>query len=237
MKRIFLFAILALLLAGCDTGTSPSDETDTPAATTTPPALPDTPIVKPGETKTVYVKNSKWETVKTVTVTVAAREAVSEDALTDEVIAYNAAHTDDQQTILGEDVPIAESPIIDIYSVHPVTHAIISQYLDWERTKYVEKYDLFVRQTQSEGGVLYVDQIPPAPVIPDDTRPDYEKWALYLIAADGAILYEEHCENWKEGGWASAEAKFRDKKPAYEMQARIDGNGEYVIAGALYTAP
>jgi len=57
---------------------------------------------------------------------------------------------------------------------------------------------------------------------------EYERWALYLVAASGAILYEEHC---------TSEARFLERKLLYEAQARADGNGEFVVAGRLYIPP
>lgn len=212
MKKI-MFALFALivLLAACQSGAS-------------------------DDTSTRYVVNSKWQTVRTVEV---AARAVSEADLTAEVLAYNLATTDDQQTILEEEVPIEESPIIDVYIVHPTTHAIIESYLDWDRADYVDRYALFVQQAQAGGGVLYVDQIPPPEVIPDDPRTEYEKYALYLVAADGSILYEEHCADadWVGLGWSSLEVYYMAHLKNYELQARCDGDGEYVVTGKIYTAP
>lgn len=230
-KTFFALIIFILLLAGCQTGNTPAPSGDTTTPATTTPATT-APTVT---TSTRYVKNSKWQTVKTVEVTT-SRAAVSEDDLKKEVITYNLATTDDQQTILTTDVPIEESPYIDVYIVNPTTHAIIESYLHWERADYVARYALFVQQANADGGVLYVDQIPPAPIIPDDPRTPYEKYALYLISSSGSIIGEEHCADasWQANGWSSVDEYFEARKKGYELQARCDGQGEYVIAGELY---
>jgi hypothetical protein len=235
MKKTFIaLFVLILLLAGCQTGTTPASTTD---PVTTTPTTGDTTTTPAATTSTRYVKNSKWQTVKTVEVTT-SRAAVTEDDLKKEVITYNLATTDDQQTILTTDVPIAESPYIDVYIVNPTTHAIIESYLHWERADYVARYALFVQQANADGGVLYVDQIPPAPVVADDTRTPYEKYALYLVSSAGAIIGEEHCADasWQDNGWASLDDYFEARKKGYELQARCDGAGEYVVAGKIYTA-
>lgn len=235
---LFMAIAFVLLPMSCDDGgtTIPGD-----------PAIED-PADDPGDdpaddpaTKTVIVKNSKWETTKTVDVLASTRgtEIPTEEELLAEIIEYNMETTDDQLTLLDEEVPIEESPVIDVYSVDPVTHEIISQYLDWPRQDYVDRYSVFVLQTQSEGGVLYVDQIPPAPIIPDDPRTDYEKYALYYVEADGAILAEKHCADfdWAAGGYESLEQYFTMTRYSWELQARSDGGGRYVVAGRIYTAP
>jgi len=74
--------------------------------------------------------------------------------------------------------------------------------------------------------VLYVDNIPAPPVVVIDTREPYEKFALYLVSATGAILYEEHPET---------ESDFAARLQIFDLQARADGNGEYVISGRIYT--
>lgn len=239
MKKTFIaLFVLILLLAGCQTGNTPTTPTTTdPTTTTTTPTTTDPATTPAATTSTRYVKNSKWQTVKTVEVT-ASRAAVSEDDLKKEVLTYNLATTDDQQTILTEDVPIAESPYIDVYMVDPTTHEVGREYLHRERSDYVDRYDVYVSEASSMGWVLYVDQIPPAPTPAVDTRTDYEKYALYLISSSGAILGEEHCAttDWKTAGYASVDAYFTERKAMFELQARGDGNGEYVIAGKLYTA-
>lgn len=231
MKKILSVCLVlaALMFAGCDTITGLfEDEPDDPVVTQ--------PEVK---TKTVYVKNSKWETVKTAEVIIPARAAITEADLEAEIIAYNLAHTDDQLTSLETDVPLAESPLIDIYMVNRTTHEINEQFLDWDRVDYVTRYDTFLLQASGTNSVIYVDNIPPAPPTVVDTRPDYEKYAIYLVAATGAIMFEEHCADidWAAGGSASLIEYYRLRVSMLELEARGQGHGVYVVAGRLYTTP
>jgi len=199
-----------------------------------------TPTVVPGATDkaNVFVVNSSWKTVKEFSVS--GRAIESTEAIEAEVIAYNAEHTDDQYFIVyGEVPPIEESPLIDVYIVKPSDYSILSEYIDAERSDYVERKAVYQQQAYADGGILYVDNIPPMPIPVIDLRTDYEKYALYLIAADGTILGEEHCSytDWVGLGYPSIQNYYGIRKAGFELQARADGGGEYVVAGALYTEP
>jgi len=209
--------VIAFFFVSCESGIDPND----PSAS---------------EPKTAYIVNSAWVTVDTREV--AASRDLTEDDLLAEVIAYNLATTDDQKTIFYDEVPpIEESPNVDAFIVAPDTHDILSEYLDWPRTDLVERREVWRYQAQCDGGVLYIDRIPPAPEPVIDTRTDYEKYALYLVAVDGAILYEEHCEDWDTGGYASQQAYFDERRLMYELEARSRGDGSYVVSGQIYTSP
>jgi hypothetical protein len=78
----------------------------------------------------------------------------------------------------------------------------------------------------ADGGVLYVDRVPPPPIPIIDTRTAYEKYALYLIYTDtGIIKYEEHPET---------EAEYLERRAMYLLQESADGGLTYAIAGRLY---
>ncbi|MBU1081610.1 MAG: hypothetical protein KKB59_14095 [Spirochaetes bacterium] len=207
--RKFLF-LLVLAFAACTQPLPPVVEPDNP----------------PAPVPNVRVYTSAWEIVAEEYIA-SARDLTSADALKESVDIYNSTHTDDQRFFVeGEEViPIEEAPNVDAWIVTRDTHAILSEYLDWPRVDLVERRDIWRYQAQCDGGVLYVDNIPPAPIPTVDERPVYEKYALYLVTADGVILYEEH---------PLTEEEFIIRRDIFETQARSDGNGEYVIAGRLY---
>ena len=190
----------------------------------------------PHPTNSVYVVNSAWELVRVESVY--SSRGIYYGSLEASVIEYNETHPDDQQTILDAPPDIADSPTVDAYIVNAATHEIIDEYIDWPRADLTERRDQWRAQTASYGAaVLYVDHIPPAPEIIIDTRSDFEKYALYLVAADGSILFEEHCADSDIGDYASVQAYYDRRLRTFELQARSDGGGEYVVAGSLYPPP
>jgi hypothetical protein len=190
---------------------------------TTPPA----PVAPPpAPLPNVRVYNSAWEIVQEGYV--AARSVTTIQSYADYVAAYNEAHTEDQFFLIeGEDIiPIENATAADAYIVDPVTHDIIKEYLDWPRADIADRREIWKMQAMADAGVLYVDRVPPPPVIVVDERPAYEKYALYLIyTADNSIKYEEHLET---------EAEYLARKSVYDLQAYADGGLTYVVSGRLY---
>ena len=181
----------------------------------------------PMDVPNVRLYNSAWEIVQEGTV--ARSKAVTTiQSYAEYAEAYNLAHTDDQLFIVeGEEiVPIEDAPPADAYIVAPDTHDIIKEYLDWPRSDIADRREIWRIQAMADGGVLYVDRVPPPPIPIIDDRPAYEKYALYLIYTDsGIIKYEEHPET---------EAEYLERRPMYELQATADGGLTYVVAGRLY---
>jgi hypothetical protein len=169
--------------------------------------------------------NSAWHVVAEATVN--ARALDTDAALADYVAEYNATHTDDQLFLIpGEEmIPMEEAPLAKAYVVQPATHEVLVEYQDVPRAELSERRETWRKQAYADGGTLYVDKIPPAPVPVIDDRPEYEKWALYLIAADGTIIAEEH---------APTEDEYLARREVYYRQAYADNNGSYVVAGQLY---
>lgn len=175
----------------------------------------------------VRVYNSAWEIVDEGYVA-SSRAVTTIQSYDDYAAEYNLAHTDDQLFVIeGEEiVPIEDSPLVDAYIADAVTHDIIKEYLGWDRADIVTRREIWRIQAMADGGVLYVDRIPPPPVPIVDDRPLYEKYALYLVyTADDSIKYEEHLE---------IEAEYLDRKSDYELQVMADGGTTYLIAGRLY---
>jgi hypothetical protein len=183
--------------------------------------MPTEPLVN------VRVYNSAWEIVQEGYV--ASSKAVTTiQSYADYAEAYNLAHTDDQLFVIegGEVVPIEGAPAADAYIVDSLTHDIIKEYLDWPRVDISDRRELWRFQAMADGGILYVDRVPPPPVPIIDDRPAYEKYALYLVYTfDGSIKYEEHPET---------EEEYLTRKALYELQVMADGGTTYLVAGRLY---
>jgi len=195
---------------------TPAPVVETPA----PVAPPPTPLPN------IRVYNSAWEIVQEGYV--AARAVTTIQSYADYVAAYNAKTMDDQFFLIeGEDIiPIEDAPAADAYIVDPVTHDIIKEYLDWPRADIADRREIWRMQAMADAGVLYVDRVPPPPIVVVDERPAYERFALYLVyTADNSIKYEEHLET---------EAEYLARKSVYELQAYADGGLTYVVAGRLY---
>lgn len=208
MKKFILFAVLVALLASCAQVVAP-----------------------PQSTYAARVYNSAWQIVKEEPL--AGKAITSTDALALEVAAYNAANTDDQWFLVeGAAIPIELAPDIDIYIVDRVTHEVVIQNLDWPRIQYEENIAGW-RYDAACYGVLYIDNVPPPPPIIIDTRTDYEKYALYVVAPNGSIIFEDHCDGGLGG--MSLEEYHYIRRRAFVTECQINAAlGWYLIEGRLY---
>lgn len=199
MKRFILIALLVALFVGCSQPTLETPKAiDTPATTT-----PDTPAT-PTETPAPYfVKNSAWETVD-ISSLISARLARAAEPSLDQALAivndYNAVTNDDQLVVLTEDVPIEESPLVNVYIVNEGDYAILEEWIGLERADFAARRKDFVLGAAGLGGILFVDKVPPAPIILPDTRTREEKYALYMVNKYDEIVvyngykYEQHID-------------------------------------------
>lgn len=211
-KAFYLFTaiavILYIVLASC-----------TQPVVVTPPPIE--PVIN------VRVYNSAWEIVQEGYVE-RSRAVTTIQSYEDYAAEYNALNTEDQLFVIeGEEIILIEdAPPADCYIVEPTTHDIIREYIDWPRIDLVERRELWRFQAMADGGVLYVDRVPPPPIPVIDTRPAFEKYALYLIYTDtGLIQYEEHPDT---------EAEYLERRAVYLIQEAADGGTTYVISGRLY---
>jgi len=203
--------ILALFMVSC-----------TP---TVPVIEPPAPIVIPVPNIRIY--NSAWDIVQEGYVET-SRAVTTIQSYSDYAAEYNASNTEDQFFVIeGEAIiPIEDAPPADCYIVDPTTHDIIREYIDWPRIDLSERRETWRFQAMADGGVLYVDRVPPPPIPVIDTRPAYEKWALYLIYTDtGIIKYENHM---------TTEADYISERAVYETAVAADGGLTYLVAGRLY---
>lgn len=172
-----------------------------------------------GPAPNVHIVNTIWETVYETTLSERGIDSV--DFLITMRDEYNAAHTDDQwQIIYGDVPPAAAAPAADAYIV-AASLDTLAEYHGLARTDLATRREVLRTQAAEDGGTLYIDKAPPEP---PPVITDYERYALYLVAADGTILYEEHL---------TAET-FPARLAVYQLQAQQDGHGEYVVYGRLY---
>lgn len=188
MKRLVILLALAVACAP-----SPEIVYIIPSPTTEPSATP--------EPVNLRVYDSAWAVVIEASVA-RSRELDSDDAIATQVDAYNTAHTDDQWRILyGEEaVPVTNAPDATVYIVDAASHEVYFQdevpRADLEERR--EAWRLSVDAWSDDRGqlvdaALYVDNVPPAPVIIATPAPDpYVIYALYCIDRAGAIMCEDH---------------------------------------------
>jgi hypothetical protein len=179
MKKILIIlAAMLLALSACEQATLPMGDAN------------------------LWVVNSNWEIVKEYRVAESARSLTSLSVVTSEVAAYNSTTKDDQLSIVDDedDLDIENAPDATIYEAYADTNEIICQVtvarknLKYERGRAREQM-LDHAASSGRSVVLYVDNAPPelSVIVPEpDLRPDYEKYAIYVIDANGAILYEAH---------------------------------------------
>lgn len=231
-KVLFIVLMTFVLFSGCSllVGADGEDGTDS--------AQPNT-----------WVVNSAWKIVKEYTVYARALESL--DAVEAEVEAYNDATTDDQLTIVTdeEDLDITLAPeatltiiFTDNNEVYG-TSTVAREDLESER----EIYRSEVRRLKFNSGrptALYVDNDAPAytpPYVePVDTRTDYEKYSIYVLAPDGSILFEEHCSETvrDDEDVSSDEEYFTVRLRSMKLGLSNDfPSGSYIISGYIYTPP
>lgn len=186
--------------------------------------------VKPSPDYWVY--DSAW-TLRETAYKISSRATDAPLSVVQMVENYNATHTEDQLFIMSEETPIEEGPLCDAYIVNPATNEPIKQYLDIERADVAARRDIYKLEAYASGGVLYIDRIPPPPVVVVPL-PDYERYALYLIAPDGTIDAETHCEQWQAEGYATIEACYNSYLYMYKASAQDRGPGWSYHAGSLY---
>ncbi len=242
MKKFFLIAILAFLFVGCQQVTN-----ELPQATDESTVIQTTDGVR-------YVKNSCWNScsLSYLTAKASSRAAAAEISAADLeniVDTINEETNDDQLVVLPEDIPIEESPLVDVYIAKPVDgyYVILIQVLGMERSYYVQNKQYFEQDAINEGGVLFVDKVPetvPIVVPVVDTRTPYEKYAIYAVITEtGKIYLEEHCQNeWdsvysKETNclYTSVEDYFNHRLAAFNQEAQW--SGWTIYSGQIYTEP
>lgn len=146
------------------------------------------------------------------------------------VTLYNAETAADQLTLTSTDTPITEAPTVTLYSVSAACD-VLQTWPDVDRSYYASHVEAYTIDAAQLGGTLYVGHVPakPAPVIdPTESLPPAEKWNIYLLAADGSIICSEV---------AQTKATYLQRVADYQYQAQADGQGEYVVSGAIYTPP
>jgi hypothetical protein len=82
-----------------------------------------------------------------------------------------------------------------------------------------------------------------SPTPPSPAAPTYEPepYALYMVDCKGAIVIENHCENWLSGGWPSIDAYYAEKLAIYRADCESGTWGDNrpwtLYAGVHYVEP
>lgn len=219
MSKVFVlfFATFFLILGSCQQAVTP-------------------PPVVITEKPNVHVMNSKWYVVKEATIKARALDSI--EVIAAEVDAYNAANTDDQQFLIeGEIPPIEQAPLADMWMVDPVTYAVVDEAHGISRELVREYWDEWKAGVALQGLVLFVDNIPPAP-IPDPNPPTpYEKCSIYAFDADGVLQFETHCEDWAIHEARSQEDWFYILSNAWQGEIAMNRPGWTLVLGRLWTPP
>jgi hypothetical protein len=148
-------------------------------------------------TAKAFVVNSAWHTV--LAVDVQTGKSVAQSDVQEQVDAYNAANTSDQEFLYLDQVPpIEDAPTANAYIVVERTHVVAEQFIGIQRSDLEARRNSWSLEVELLAGpvgepcVLYVDNIPAAPV-PEAPVPDYVKYAIYIYnTVDGSIQYETH---------------------------------------------
>lgn len=230
MKKI-LYMMIAAAVIGC-----------------TPVIEPD-PVEEEPETVTLYVYDSSWTLREVSTALPAASRDLSVPAsLQAFVDDYNESHTDDQLFISEEEVPVEEAPTCELWIVDATTYEVKITRDPWgnqipyhltglPRSEVYDRREAWRLDCIGVGnGMLFVDREPPAPIPPPvepvDDRPDYVKYALYLFDETGALVAEDHCEDFYD--YPSKKDYFNARKEAYAMDCVAHPGWTY-IAGELWS--
>lgn len=242
MRKYLILAFFALFI-GCSTSDNPIPD---PTYETPTTFVIDRPV---------WIKNAKWETVRTDELKASSRGLRvidSLEALQEEIDAHNAAHPENPWHLYVDTVPsIEDAPMCEMWIADPVTNAWKTNPSDGTpyhllvaRSMVTGRVGAWEMDAAAVGGKLYIDY-PPPPVVepPVDTRTEYEKWSCYVVDSLGFIIFESHITEEYTGDplwpiWKIFEGRVR----GYEMECAWDGNPWenrpwHVVQGQLYTEP
>lgn len=247
MRKIWAFMLLAILAAGIMGCTPPVVEN---------PIVPDSPVIPDNPIDKLYVYDSTWTLRDTGVALSTSRNLSVPITLQTYVDNYNAIHIDDQLFITEGEISVAEAPTCEIWIVDSITNVI--EFMPGGTVPYhltgVPREDVVGRreawriECQGIGGAtLYVDKAPPPEVAPPppDTRPDYVKYAIYMIDADADgdvnvesiadIVLEDHCEDISDA--PSKESYYATRVEAFILDTKANpSNGWTVVYERLYPA-
>ena len=186
MKRILIVLFFVLFFIGCQQVTN-----ELPQTTDGSTAIQTTDGVR-------YVKNSEWNafSLSYLTAKTASRAAeaeISADDLESIVVTLNETEDDTQYFVEEEDVPIAESPDVVIFIVNEGDYFEFARY-KIPRVEFEEKRWLYVLDASGYGGLLFIDKVPPVPVIIPDPRTRHEKYSIYMVNKYEKIVIYQGCK-------------------------------------------
>lgn len=249
MKKFFFLALVVMItlmiFAGCVQPTTEPNLGNIPEEVN-----PEKPAPAP-----YFVKNSKWELVDISTLP-ARSVAPSLDQALEIVAEYNSEHDDDQLFLNTIDVPIEEAPTVDVYYVNEGDYALLAKYAGIDRADFSARYSDFKLDERALGGIMFVDKVPPAPIIPPDLRTRHEKYHIQMVNKYDKIVvyngfrYEESCEETWDAmhgivetfNYVSLDDYFASRVSAYEADIRGVGlvppdTPWRVVSGSIHIEP
>lgn len=165
------------------------------------------PILQNGDTATPHyaiVKNSLWKTTKIIKLDTVAR-SLSDPTYAEivaQVAASNVLALTNQEWVYLDDAPdISDAPNGNIFYVNPLNGMVNWSYLNLTRQYIFDHYQEYI--DGAHGQLVYVDHIPPPPILAKDTTP-YEWYSMYVIedAPNPDVkLYEDHAGYTSDEVW------------------------------------
>lgn len=240
----FLSFLAVLVLVGCQ---SPTKVIEKPDASPAPSV----------NTHSVIIKNSLWQTWKTIPVS-AVVSGRSVNGIADipadvqsQLDAYNSTHTSDFLRAFMDIAPsIEESDTVNVFICNPFTNNVNLEADNIPRQSLVDNWAGW--QATAQGQVLYIDHVPPPPILDKDVNP-YAWYCITVVntASDGteSIVHVDHCgynpdQSWTPGtisDWPDVDAYFASMSQLWQTQALLDNaNGaanERVILHQVYVIP
>jgi hypothetical protein len=164
MKRLAFILVAVLALAGCTTAYKPIDAN-----------------------KYIWVYDSYWHLIMQSTEAANSKDIEVYDSgdIQSKIDAYKAANPTTGVFVEDSDTDIADAPDAIVYIVKPDTHEWIKVFTGVPRSMFVTNAAQIQLECEADGGVMYIDVVPPAPIPADPTYKDY----IYLIASDGSVLF------------------------------------------------
>jgi hypothetical protein len=211
----------------------------------------ETPTEKPADqvvTKPVYVLNTKWEVVRNENM---SRAIESTDLLKEEVEAHNKDTINDKWYLyVGSYPEIKDSPNCDIFIVDKVTYIPVAvdngvggtyelTWNDYPRQSMVAHLENWRHDAQMYNALLYIDVIPPPPVIVEPTKEDlYAKYTINVIGFSGALIHAEHCSEMDLTDWhCTRDEYFAKRIAAWNFDIMYNATYDdpwHMVTGKLY---
>ena len=239
MRKLIIALLSALVILSCETPTDPKNQ-PVEEPTIEEPAPEPQPVAR------YYVYDSARNLVDGgELLSTRSADGIIPASVESYVETYNAANTEDQLIITTEPIENIVDTNCEIWIVDSTTYDLKTNPMTGL------EYNVIVSRVEVEGrreawrlecvglgnATLYVDRVPPDPIVvePPTAEELYAMYSLYVIDADGHILFEAHCTEWEAMGYESLEQCYYLKRQAFLGETY--GTGYTLISGYVYTEP